>query len=91
MAQAASRRVTRAWGILVLLTLVSVAAGYSGLMGLAANGLILAAAFAKGRWMLMDFLKLRTAPAGWRTLFLCWLTLVTLVPWAATAIPLLRG
>jgi hypothetical protein len=58
---------------------------------LAANGVVLVAAFAKGRWMLMDFLKLRHVPSGWRALFLCWLALVTLVPWAAAAIPLLRG
>lgn len=91
MTQTAARQVTLAWGILVLLTLISVVAGHSGLTGLAANGVILVAAFAKGRWMLMDFLKLRTVPAGWRVLFLSWLTLVTLVPWAAAAIPLLQG
>jgi len=91
MAQTAARQVTRAWGILVLLTLLSLAASHSGLAGLMVNGLILAAAFAKGRWMLMDFLKLRGVPPGWRGLFLCWLGLVTAIPWAAAAIPLLRG
>ena len=91
MAQTATRRVTRAWGALVLLTLLSLAASHSGLTGLAVNGLILAAAFAKGQWMLMDFLKLRGAPAGWRALLLCWLGLVTIIPWASTALSLLRG
>jgi hypothetical protein len=91
MTQTAARQVTRAWGLLVLLTLLSLTASHLGLTGLAANGLILTAAFAKGRWMLMDFLKLRRVPAAWQTLFLCWLGMVTVIPWAATALSLLRG
>ena len=91
MKRTASRRVTHAWGLLVVLTLLSLAAGHSGWPGLAANGLILAAAFVKGRWMLMDFLKLRGVPVGWQTLFLCWLGLVTVISWATAAFPLLRG
>ena len=91
MTQAAARQVTRAWGLLVLLTLLSFTTSYSGLNGLAANGLILATAFAKGHWMLMDFLKLRGVPPGWKGLFLCWLGMVTFIPWAATALSLLRG
>ena len=91
MAQTAAHQVTRARGLLVLLTVLSLAATQSGWTGLAANALILAVAFAKGRWMLMDFLKLRRVPPGWRALFLCWLGLVTVIPWASTALPLLRG
>lgn len=89
MAQSATLQVTRAWGALVLLTLLSLAASHSGLAGLTVNGLILAAAFAKGRWMLMDFLKLRDVPSGWRALFLCWLGLVTVIPWSTAAFRLL--
>ena len=91
MAQTAARQVTCAWGVLVLLTLLSLFASHSGWTGLAVNGLILAAAFAKGRWMLLDFLKLRGVPPGWRALLLCWLGAVTVIPWAAAAVPLLRG
>jgi hypothetical protein len=91
MTQTAARQVTRAWSLLVVLTLLSLGAGGSGWTGLAADALILTAAFAKGRWMLMDFLKLRRVPAGWRILFLCWLGLVTVIPWATTALSLLRG
>ena len=91
MAQTATRQVTRAWGLLALLTLLSFAASHSGPTGMAVNGLILAAAFAKGRWMLLDFLKLRGVPPGWRALLLCWLGLVTIIPWASAALPLLRG
>jgi len=91
MAQTATRQVTRAWGVLVLLTLLSLAANHSGLTGSLVNALILAAAFVKGRWMLMDFLKLRHVPPGWRALFLCWLGLVTVVPWASAAFHVLLG
>lgn len=91
MAQTATRQVTRAWGVLVLLTLFSLAASHSGLAALMVNGLILAAAFAKGRWMLMDFLKLRHVPPGWRALFFCWLGLVTVIPWATAAFRSLAG
>ena len=91
MAQTSARGITQAWGFLVLLTLLSLAASHSGWTGLAANALILTAAFAKGRWMLLDFLKLRGVPPGWRGLFLCWLGLVTVIPWATAALPLVRG
>ncbi|SCZ13755.1 cytochrome C oxidase subunit IV family protein [Microvirga guangxiensis] len=91
MRQTNARRITRAWGLLVLLTLLSLGAGHSGWTGLTANTLILAAAFAKGRWMMMDFLKLRDASAGWQVLFLCWLALVTIIPWATATLPLLLG
>jgi hypothetical protein len=64
MVSSMSNRITRAWLLLVLLTLFSLGAGHFGLSGLAANGLILMAAFVKGRWMLMDFLKLRRVPSG---------------------------
>lgn len=86
-----SNRITRAWLLLVLLTLLSLGAGHVGLGGLVTNGLILVAAFAKGRWMLMDFLKLRSTPPAWRTLFLSWLALVTALPWLASIIPMLRN
>ena len=91
MTRSPSNRITRAWLLLVLLTLFTLAASHSGLTGLMVNGLILAAAFAKGRWMLLDFLTFRGTPPGWRALLLCWLGLVTVIPWAAAALPLLRG
>jgi hypothetical protein len=91
MAQTAARQVTRAWGVLVLLTLLGLVANHSPITQLAVDGLILTAAFAKGRWMLLDFLKLRGVPPGWRALLLCWLGLVTFIPWAAAALPLLRS
>lgn len=89
MTRILARHVTLVWGILILLTLMSLIATHAGMSGVFANGLILSAAFAKGHWMLMDFLKLREAPAGWRALFHVWLALVTLAPWALAALPLL--
>lgn len=86
-----SSRITRAWLLLVLLTLFSLGAGRVGIGGLVANAVVLAAAFAKGRWMLMDFLKLRGTPPGWRALFLSWLVVVTALPWCAAAVSALRG
>ncbi|MEE1609839.1 cytochrome C oxidase subunit IV family protein [Microvirga sp. CF3016] len=91
MPRIAARQVTRVWGLLALLTLLSLAASHVGWTGHASNALILAAAFAKGRWVLMDFLKLRGVQPGWRALFLCWLGLVTVIPWATAALALLRG
>jgi hypothetical protein len=91
MTQILARQVTLVWCILILLTLVSLIATHSGMSGVLANGLILSAAFAKGHWMLMDFLKLREAPAGWKAAFRVWLTLVTLAPWAIAALPLFKG
>jgi len=45
MMQTAARQVMRAWSLLVLFTLLSLAASHSGLTGLATDSLILAAAF----------------------------------------------
>ncbi|WP_445502385.1 cytochrome C oxidase subunit IV family protein [Microvirga sp. G4-2] len=91
MTQILAPRVTLVWCILILLTSVSLIATHSGMSGVYANGLILSVVFAKGHWMLMDFLKLRRAPAGWKAMFRVWLTLVTLAPWALAALPLLGG
>jgi hypothetical protein len=95
MAQSANTpQVTRAWTLLVLLTVASLGAGHSGLPDFAADSLILAGAFAKGRWMLMDFIKLRGAPPGWQALFLTWMVVAVLVPWALgalEALALIRG
>lgn len=91
MTSPSSRRITSAWALLVLLTLVSMAAGHAGPTPLVANGVVLTAAVFKGRWMIMDFMKLRTVPSGWRTLFLSWLMLVAVAAWTTAALPLLRG
>jgi len=84
-------RVTRAWIALVVLTLLSMAAAHSIAGGVIGSGLVLTAAVAKGWWMLMDFLKLRHAPSGWRNLLATWLILIAASAWIAAAIPLLHG
>jgi hypothetical protein len=65
-------------------------AGHAGAGGLVGSGIVLTATVAKGRWMLMDFLKLRHVPPGWRIALSSWLVLVAASAWIAAAIPLLR-
>ncbi len=91
MRRKAAHQVTRTWIFLVLLTLVSMAARHAGTVGLIGNGVVLMAATIKGRWMLMDFLKLRDAPPSWRFLLVSWLALIAASSWLAAAVPLLRG
>lgn len=84
------RRITHAWIALVVLTLASMAAARAGSTGLIVDGVVLAAAVFKGRWMLLDFLKLRTVPPVWRTLMFSWLLLIAATSFAAAAMSLLR-
>ena len=91
MPSIAARQATHAWILLVLLTVLSMIAGYAGAGGLVGSGVVLVAAIAKGQWMLMDSLKLRHVPPGWRILLSSWLVLVAASAWTAAAIPLLRG
>lgn len=67
-----SRRLLRAWLLLVGLTLVSLVAvlgfGHSE-AGLAAVGVALTASFLKARAVLDHFLDLRRAGPGWRGFF----------------------
>lgn len=64
---------------------------HAGAGGLVGSGIVLTATVLKGRWMLMDFLKLRHAPFGWRAALSSWLVLVAVSAWSAAAISLLRG
>ncbi len=91
MTRIAASQVTRAWILLVLLTVLSMIVGHAGAGGLVGSGIVLATAVAKGRWMLMDFLKLRHVPPGWRIVLSSWLVLVAISAWIAAAIPLLHG
>jgi hypothetical protein len=91
MTRIAARRATRAWILLVLLTILSMIAGHVGAGSLVGSGIVLTATVAKGRWMLMDFLNLRYVPPGWRIALSSWLILVTALAWIAAAVPLLHG
>ncbi len=90
MTQTAVREITRAWILLVLLTFLSMVAGHAGDGGLVGSGIVLTATVAKGRWMLMDFLKLRHVPPSWQIVLSLWLVLVAASAWIAAAISLLR-
>jgi hypothetical protein len=84
-------QVTRAWILLVLLTLLSMIAGRAGAGGLVSSGIVLTATVFKGRWMLMDFLKLRHVPPAWRIALSSWLILIATSAWIAAMIPLLHS
>ncbi|MEW5727902.1 MAG: cytochrome C oxidase subunit IV family protein [Pseudomonadota bacterium] len=74
-----SRRLTRAWLLLVGLTLVSLAAvlGFGASeAGMAAAAVALAAAFYKARLVLDHFLDLRRAEGGWRAFFAAMLAVI---------------
>lgn len=54
-----------------------------------ANVILLVLATLKGRWILLDFLGLRTAPAIWRGLVTAWVLGVASFAFAASAARLL--
>ena len=83
--------VTRTWALLILLTILSMAAGHADFGSAQGSGVVLAVTTIKGRWMLMDFLKFRHVPSGWRILLSSWLVLVAVLAWIGAVIPLLRG
>ena len=89
MMQVSKRPVTQVWALLVLLTILSMAAAHATTGGMLSSGIVLTAALAKGRWMLMDFLKLRHVSSGWQILLSSWLVLIAVSAWVASAIPLL--
>lgn len=86
------RRLTRAWGLLVILTVASLLAGRAGeagSLGLLGSAVVLAVAAFKAQRILMDFLNLRAAPAGWRTVLTLWPGLTAAAIWLTSAVPLL--
>ena len=89
--QTEARKVTQTWAFLVMLTVLSMVAAHAGAGGLVLSAIVLAMAVAKGRWMVMDFLKLRHVPSGWRILLSSWLGLVSTSAWLAAVSSLLRG
>jgi hypothetical protein len=56
---------------------------------LLANVILLGLALLKGRWILLDFLGLRTAPAIWRALVTAWVLGVVSFAFAVSAARLL--
>lgn len=74
------------WGALVAATTLTWWLGESGRLrsdSLGALALVLALAFVKGRWIILDFMALRDGPPLWRRLLLGWLTGVLAVIGAA--------
>ena len=64
------------WSALVAATALTWWLGESGRLrsdSLGALALVLALAFVKGRWIILDFMALRDGPPLWRRLLLGWL------------------
>lgn len=86
------RRLTRTWGLLMILTVASLLtgrAGEAGSLGLPGSAVVLAVGAFKAQRILMDFLNLRAAPAGWRAVLTLWPGLTAAAIWLTAAVPLL--
>lgn len=87
-----AHRLRRAWALMAVLTVVSVAgalAGFRAEAGPWAAALPLAIAFVKARQVLDHFLDLRRAGGNWRTVFTVLLLTVLAGIYAAWLVPLL--
>lgn len=82
-------RLSRTWLVLVILTLASMALTHAGPAPLVVGAGVVGAAAAKAWWIVLDFLDLRHAPAGWRALFATWILVIALGAWAGAALSLL--
>lgn len=89
------RRLTRAWVVLVALTVISVAAAVMGppdqRASLVSVAVALIASFIKARQVLDHFLDLRRAGSGWRGLFNALLVAVLGLCFALYLAAILRG
>jgi hypothetical protein len=68
------------WGLLLLATTVTWWLGESGQVGVGGMSPVLVIfflSFAKGWWVINDFMALRHAPALWRRVVVGWLGIVT--------------
>lgn len=74
---------------LIGLAIASLLASWNLTAGPFSSAVVLGLAALKGRWILLDFLGLRTAPAIWRGLVTAWVFGVASVAWAASAARLL--
>ena len=74
---------------LIGLVIASLLASWNLMAGPFGGAVVLAFAALKGRWILLDFLGLRTAPAIWRGLVTAWVFGVASFAWAASAVRLL--
>jgi len=74
---------------LIGLTIASLIASWNPMAGHLSGAVVLGFAAMKGRWILLDFLGLRTAPAIWRGLVTAWVFGVASFAWAASTVRLL--
>lgn len=74
---------------LIGLAIGSLLASWNLMAGPFGGAVVLAFAALKGRWILLDFLGLRTASTIWRGLVTAWVFGVASFAWAASAVRLL--
>ena len=85
MSVALRRRMDRTWLLLAALTATSIATTRIGMTAIVTDSAVLVLAVVKARSLLWNFLDIRSASSGWRTLFVAWLLLVAIAAWAASA------
>lgn len=74
---------------LIGLAIASLLASWNLMAGPFSGAVVLGLGALKGRWILLDFLGLRTAPAIWRGLVTAWVFGVASFAWAASVARLL--
>jgi hypothetical protein len=75
--------------VLVGLASATLLASWHLMPGPFSGAVVLGLAVLKGRWILLDFLGLRTAPAIWCGLVTAWVLGVASFAWAASVVRLL--
>ncbi|WEX08564.1 cytochrome C oxidase subunit IV family protein [Chelativorans sp. AA-79] len=79
----------RSWGILVVLSLLSLLGSHIAWPALAANAAVLLLGIGKARLILLDFMELRHVPRSWRAVFAWWLGLIAATAWITPLWPIL--
>ncbi len=75
--------------LLIGLAIATLIASQSVPIAWLGNIVVLGLAALKGRWILLDFLGLRSVPAIWRGLITAWVLAVASFAWAASVARLL--
>jgi|GEM_PF-1437697 len=75
--------ITQTWIILLVLTMLTMGAGYRSSLGLVGDAAIMIITLIKGRQLLVHFLEIRRSRFGWLFLFSLWLVIVSVANWGA--------
>lgn len=69
--------IAQIWALLVVLTIVSVLIGETHAAGAVSGVVVVVFAAIKARWIVLDYMEARDAPAPWRWLYEGWLAACT--------------